>query len=142
MPVPVSKTVCGLDVSLSATVSVAVSAAMTEGVKVIGIAQVAPAATVPLQVELPMAKSAAFAPPTETLEIVSVLPVRLASVTMSGWLSSPTACFPKFRVEGLRMTPVAAAGESLATKAAPVLNVVWKAPVVTGKSGDAVAPVM
>src|SRR5262249_1090013 len=127
---------------LSATLSVAVSAPTTEGVNVIGIAQVAPAAIVPLQFVLPTTKSAAFAPLVETFVIVIVPPVRLASVTIRGWLSTPTSCLPKFSVDGLRMTPVAAAGESFATKAAPVLNVVWNAPVVTGKSDEAVAPVM
>ena len=139
-PVPVSSTVCGLEGSLSATISVAVSAATNDGVNVMGIAHVAPAAILPVQFVLPIVKSAASAPPIETFEIVRLLPVRLARVTISGWLPTPTSCWPKFSVDGLRITPVAAAGESFATNAAPVLNVVWNAPAVTGKSEDAVAP--
>lgn len=142
VPVPVSGTVCGLDASLSVTVSVAVSALMSDGVNVTAIEQVAPTAIEPVHVELPTAKSAAFVPVMPTVVIVSVLPLKFASVATSGWLVKPTATLPKFNAVGLRMTPVAAAGESFATNAAPVLNVVWYAPVVTGKSEDAVMPVM
>lgn len=124
MPVPVRGTDCGLDASLSETLSVAVSAAMTDGVNVTAIEHVAPAAIDPVHVEVPTAKSAAFAPPMETLVIVSALPVRFASVTMSPWLVTPTGWFPKFTADGLRITPVAAAGESFATNAPPVLNAV------------------
>jgi len=124
VPVPVSVTLCGLDASLSITLRVAVSAAMTDGVKVTAIEHVAPTAIEPVHVVLPTAKSAAFAPAIETLVIVSGLPVRFARVTISAWLVRLTGWLPKFTADGLRITPVAAAGESFATNAPPVLNVV------------------
>src|SRR5579862_2766915 len=121
--------------------SVAVSAPVIDGVNVTAIVHVALLAIVPVHVEVPMAKSAAFVPIIVTFEIVSALPVRFASVTSNGWLAAPSTCLPKFSDVGLKITPVAAAGESLATNAAPVLNVVWNAPVVTGKSDEPVMPV-
>jgi hypothetical protein len=124
VPVPVRGTLCGLEASLSATLSVAVSAAMTDGVNVTAIEHVVPAAIEPVHVEVPTAKSAALAPAIETLVIVSELPVRFASVTTRPWLVTPTGWLPKFTADGLRMTPVAAAGDNFATNAPPVLNVV------------------
>jgi hypothetical protein len=83
VPVPVRGTDCGLDASLSVTLKVAVSTAMIDGVKVTAIEHVAPTAIKPVHVELPTAKSAAFAPEIETFVIISEFPVKFASVTMS-----------------------------------------------------------
>ena len=124
MPVPVSGTVCGLDASLSVTVSVAVSAPMSDGVNVTAIEHVAPTAIEPVHVELPTAKSAAFAPAIETFVIVSAAAGQVRQrhdQRLAGQADGPLA---KVQRDGLRMTPVAAAGESFATNAAPVLNVV------------------
>ena len=111
VPVPVSATVCGDPVALSATESMAEKLAAKAGVKLIEIEQLAPAAS-----ELPQvfvcAKSEGFAPPTLTLLIVSVaLPVFL-SVAVCGALVVPV-CAEKASVEGVRETPgaVLPAGE-------------------------------
>src|SRR5258707_8478813 len=115
--------VCGLDASLSWTLIVAVSGPVVEGVNVTAIEQVNPILTIS-QLELASAKSAPLAPMNEILVTVSWLLVRFASVTMKDWLVTPTTCLPKFRVDGLRITPVAAEGDNLATNPEPVLNVV------------------
>ena len=52
VPVPARVTVCGLLESVSATLRVAVSAAVVDGVKMTPMVQVLPMAMVPLQVEL------------------------------------------------------------------------------------------
>ena len=88
-----------------------------DGVNVTWIVQVPLTGIDPVQLELPIAKSAAFAPVIETLEIDSELLVRFASVTTKGLLLTPTATLPRWSVAGLMTTPVAAAGDSFARKA-------------------------
>ena len=90
MPVPLSATVCGLDESLLAMFSVAVSAPLIDGVNMTAIVHVALLAIAPVHVEVPMVKSTAFVPVIVMFEIVSALPVRFASVTSNGWLAAPS----------------------------------------------------
>ena len=124
VPVPVSGTVCGLDESLSVMVSVALSGPTIDGVNVIAIVHVPLTGIAPVQVEVPRVKSGAFAPLIATPEIDSALLVRFASVTTSDWLVIPTGSLPKLSVDGLRTTPVAAAGDSFARNADGALNAV------------------
>ena len=114
---PASATVCGLDGSLSAMFSVAPSMPTIEGVNLIWIAQVPLTGIDPVQLEDPIAKSAAFVPEIETLEMDSEPLVRFASVTAKGLLLAPTTTLPRWSVAGLMTTPVAAAGDSFARKA-------------------------
>ena len=79
VPVPVSGTVCGLLGSLSAMLSVALSAACVVGVKITTMLQVAPTARLVPQVEFPWVKSAELVPVNEITMFVRVLLVRLAS---------------------------------------------------------------
>jgi len=76
VPVPVSVTVCGEPVALSATESVAVKLAADAGVKVTEIVQVEDIASEVPQLLLEIAKSPGLAPPIVTLLIVrGALPV-------------------------------------------------------------------
>ena len=108
VPVPVRLTDCGLPVALSVTVTAAVGVPLALGVKVTLIVQLAPAAT-----ELPQVliweKSLALVPVTARLEIVSVVPPVLVSVTACALLLVPTPWLVNVKPVGANVTvpPVA-----------------------------------
>jgi hypothetical protein len=89
-PVPVSATVWGELAALSATVRVAVKLPAPEGVKVMEIVQLAPAATLPPQL-LAWLKLAAFVPLRAMEVMASVAEPVLVSVTVCAGLALATA---------------------------------------------------
>jgi hypothetical protein len=110
IPVPLSVTVCGEPVALSATEIAAVKLAAERGVKVAEIVQVADAASVFPQVLAEIAKSAVFVP-------VSVMPVMVndavplfVSVVDIAVAVLFTSVFGKLMLVGERDAPGAAAG--------------------------------
>ena len=110
VPVPVSVTVCGEPVALSATESVAVKLAADAGVKVTEIVHVDDAASVLPQLFAEIAKSVGLAPPMLTLLMVrEALPV-LERVMFCAVAVVPTGVFVKGTVDGLSPAMGADAG--------------------------------
>jgi len=106
LPVPVSLITPGLRGALSLTVAAPVKEPDTFGMKVTLKVQVAPAATVAPQGDVPA--PAALKPPLATmLEMVSVVPELLVSVTDLGALAVPTAWVPNARLVGDKTTGIA-----------------------------------
>jgi hypothetical protein len=107
-PVPLSATVCGLPVVLSAMLSVATSSPVAVGVKVTLIVQLALAAKVPvgLQAFVPLAsaKLLLFVPVIEKLvKVTGPVPV-LATVTLCAGLVEFTGCEANVRLLGVTVT--------------------------------------
>ncbi len=101
VPVPVSATVCGDPLTLSATLIVAAKFAAEAGVKVTERLQLAPAASV-LEQPLVRVKSAAFAPPSVTALIVSGAVPGLERTVVSAAEVTPTVVLGKLSVAGVR----------------------------------------
>ena len=93
VPVPERLMDCGLPEALSATMMDAVRLPLAVGVNVTVIAQLAPAATELGQL-LVWAKSPAFDPPMETLEIARAALPELLRVTSWAALVVPTDWLP------------------------------------------------
>jgi hypothetical protein len=103
-PVPLSATVCGLPVALSAMLSVATSSPVAAGVKVTPIVQLALAAKVPVGlhafVPLASAKLLLLVPVIEKLvKVTEPVPV-LATVTLCAALVVPTVWLAKVKDAG------------------------------------------
>ena len=111
-PVPVRPTLCGLPAASSPMLTLALRAPAADGLKVTATEQVAPAASVAGasgQV-LVAVKSAAFAPTTPTLLIVSgPVPVFFTTDDCDG-LVDPTGCDPKPKLGGVSDTAGAGGG--------------------------------
>jgi hypothetical protein len=103
VPVPETLAVCGLLLSLSVTVSVALLAPVAAGEKVTLIVQLPLGAKLEPQLFV-WPKSALFVPVNAILEMVNVEVAELESV--KGWdaLVVPTCWFPKEAEDGLRFT--------------------------------------
>ena len=99
VPVPVSDTVCGLPLALSATESEPVRVPVAVGLKVTLIVQLAPAATLVPQV-LVSEKS----PVVEMLVMLRVAVPVLVSVTVSAALLVPSTVTGKVRLVGESVT--------------------------------------
>jgi hypothetical protein len=110
-PVPVIATLCGLVVALSATVSVAVSAPRIEGVKVMVMLQLFPAASVAgLKGQFPPAtKSPAFAPLNVMLLMVSATVWVFLNVAVFAALAWSMTSLPNESVAGVRVVCAKAA---------------------------------
>jgi hypothetical protein len=136
LPVPLRETVCVP--APSATLSVAVSPPVMEGVKVTAIVHVPPLAATEALVEqvVPLegiVKSPAFVPVNDMLLIVSAELVLFVSVTVCAALVVPTVWPAKARLDGLTFTPAAAAPLIFVTNASEFpVPVVSKAPAVVG----------
>ena len=115
-PRPLSATVCGLEVSLSAMLNVADSAPELVGLKKMSYVHDAPAASVALQVLDACPKSITLGPVKLVPVMVMAEAVALKSVTVLFGLVVLSVTVPKFRVVGDANTPVTAPGEILATK--------------------------
>jgi hypothetical protein len=102
-PVPFTLTVCGLPLALSVTRSEALREPAAAGANVTIIVQLPPTPT-PLPQSFVWAKSAAFAPLSPMLDILSeVLPVS-ESVTLCAVLVLPVLCWVNVRLPGERLT--------------------------------------
>jgi hypothetical protein len=93
-PVPASWTVCGLPAALLDRLSVADSAAETEGLKVITMEQLAPAVSVDPQFP-ETAKSLALGPLKDCAMALNVTLPELSRVTVCVFELTPTVWFPK-----------------------------------------------
>ena len=107
-PVPLSATVCGLPVALSAMLSVATSSPVAAGVKVTPIVQLALAAKVPVGlhafVPLASAKLLLLEPVIEKLvKVTGPVPV-LVTVTFCAGLVEFTGCEANVRLLGVTVT--------------------------------------
>lgn len=92
IPVPESKTVCGLPAALSVIESVAIRLPVATGVNVRLTTQFAPTGTDELPVQvllLAMAKSAMFAPLRATPVMLSAEPPELVTITVCAELAVP-----------------------------------------------------
>ena len=97
--------VCGLPAALSAIITDALSAAASEGVKVIPIVQFPPATTELPQLSAVSEKSLELAPPIDRpVMLKAALPV-LLRVVVNKELATATGTFPKARLVGDRLTP-------------------------------------
>jgi hypothetical protein len=107
VPVPESAAVCGLLASLSDTLRVADSAEAKLGVKVMVTVQAPLAATVPGDAGQVVVKpkSAALAPVMDTTILLSATAELLLKVIACGRLAVPTVRLPKFKVDGVSVTP-------------------------------------
>lgn len=108
LPVPLSATVCGLPVALSAMLSVATSSPVAVGVKVTLIVQLALAAKVPVGlhafVSLASAKLLLLVPVIEKLvKVTGPVPV-LVTLTLCAGLVEFTGCEAKVRLLGATVT--------------------------------------
>lgn len=112
-PVPLSDAVCGLPDALSVIVRLALRVPVADGENVTEAAHDAPAASVLPHVFV-CAKSAAFEPETEMLEIVNAALPEFVSVKDFDELDVPTCCEPKLRLVGDRVTAGAGGGGALA----------------------------
>ncbi len=113
---PVRLAVCGLLLSLSVTVNVALSAPTIDGVKVTSIEQLAPAARLVPQLFV-CVKSPLLAPVKAILEILSEELLPLVSAIACTALVVPTVWLPNVKADGDKLT----GGEAAALKAAKIL---------------------
>lgn len=151
LPVPLSATVCGLPVALSAMLKVATSSPVTVGVKVTPIVQLALAAKVPFGahafVPLTSAKLLLLEPVIEKVPIVTGPVPVLVTVTFCAGLVEFTGCEANVRLLGVTVTvagpftavpvnvtvcglPLALSVKVIAPVRVPAavgLNVIWKA---------------
>src|SRR5580700_8090071 len=108
LPVPLSATVCGLPVALSAMLRVATSTPTAVGVKVTPIVQLAPASKVPVGLQafdpLESAKLPLLEPMIEKLVKVTGPVPALATVTLCGALVEFTNCEAKVKLLGVTVT--------------------------------------
>ena len=101
--VPLRATECGLPVALSATLSDAVRAPATVGLKVTSMAQEDPAARLAPQVGWVWAKSPAFAPPMAMLVSVRPAVPVLVRVTLWAGAALPTGVLANVRLGALKL---------------------------------------
>lgn len=112
VPVPLSATECGLPLASSAIVTLALRAPVVEGVNVTETAHAVPAASV-LGLSghvVVRAKSAAFVPVTDRLEIDSGPEPEFVTVTDIAGVVAPTCCDPKLRLVADNVTAGADGG--------------------------------
>jgi hypothetical protein len=139
LPVPLSATVCGLPVALSAMLSVATSSPVAVGVKVTPIVQLALAAKVPVGLH-------ALVPLASAKLLLLVPVIELVTVTLCAGLVEFTVCEAKVKLLGATVTvagPFTAVPVSVTVCGLPValsvnemepvrvpaavgLNVIWK----------------
>jgi hypothetical protein len=136
VPVPLSGTCCGLPAALSVTVKFALRAPVVDGLNVKLTVQFAAAASELPQVVAVSGKSAASAPVTAMLLMVSAVVPMLVSVTFLTALVRPTAKVPKPRGVGasLAVVPVPLSGTCCGLPAAlsVMLTDALRAPVADG----------
>jgi len=130
LPVPVSLTTPGLSGALSLAVAAPVNEPATLGRKVTLKVHVAPAATVAPHGALP--DPVTLKPPLATmLEIFSVVPELFVRVTDFGALEVPTACVPKARLVGDKLTGISPVPVSPITCGLPnPVSVIATAPLI------------
>jgi hypothetical protein len=109
-PVPLSATICGLPVALSAMFNVAVRAPAACGVNITLIVQLAPAANVPVALH-PELDEGSGTPKSPASSPLTVKPVKFTgpvlvfvTVTLSGALEVVRACDPNARLVGVTVT--------------------------------------
>ena len=100
---PVSESVCGLPVPVLTIVIDADRPPMSDAVNVTLKLQLAPAAMLPLQLELEIGNSAALLLATD--EMVTAVPPVLVSVNACGALATPMVCDPNAYDAGTLSTP-------------------------------------
>jgi hypothetical protein len=136
VPVPLSGTCCGLPLALSVTVKFALRAPVADGLNVRLTVQLAAAARELPQVVAVSGKSAASAPVTAILLMVSAVVPTLVSVTFLTALVKPTANAPKPRGvgESLAVVPIPLSGTCCGLPAAlsVMLTAALRAPVADG----------
>lgn len=138
VPVPLREIACGLPEALSVMVSVAVSSAAVDGVKVTAIVVFPPGATEMGRVGAGKAKSAALAPVTEMAEITKFAVPPFVMVSVSGALAVFLSCLPKLSAAGLAANPgavpvpVSATVCGLPLALSPMFSVAVRLPVAAG----------
>src|SRR5947207_5198574 len=120
VPLPVSATLCGLLLALSAKVRLAVRVPAVAGVKATSTLQVPPGATAAAeQLSALLAKSPALAPASVTLVTLSVLLPMLVTATVWVGLATPTYWPPKSTTLNDRLTTEARPAAARATCCMP-----------------------